>query len=196
MRIGGGSAGGRRVRGRRRRRGEAGLRPTSSRVRLAIFSMLGPGGLSGLNVLDLYAGTGAMGFEALSRGADSAEFVELNERRCKQIKTAAEELGFSDRSTVRRGRCERVTKTLTNNFDIVFIDPPYADNPFAEVIGNLDEAEILNPGATIFAEHSSRTELEDRYGRLERTDSRRYGDTAISTYRLMNTRMNNEGSGT
>ncbi|MFP6595773.1 MAG: 16S rRNA (guanine(966)-N(2))-methyltransferase RsmD [Dehalococcoidia bacterium] len=196
MRIGGGSAGGRRVRGRRTRRGEAGLRPTSSRVRLAIFSMLGPGGLSGLNVLDLYAGTGAMGFEALSRGADSAEFVELNERRCKQIKTAAEELGFSDRSTVRRGRCERVTKTLTNNFDIVFIDPPYADNPFAEVIGNLDEAEILNPGATIFAEHSSRTELEDRYGRLERTDSRRYGDTAISTYRLMNTRMNNEGSGT
>jgi len=196
MRIGGGSAGGRRVRGRRTRRGEAGLRPTSSRVRLAIFSMLGPGGLSGLNVLDLYAGTGALGFEALSRGADSAEFVELNERRCKQIKTAAEELGFSDRSTVRRGRCERVTKTLTNNFDIVFIDPPYADNPFAEVIGNLDEAEILNPGATIFAEHSSRTELEDRYGRLERTDSRRYGDTAISTYRLMNTRMNNEGSGT
>jgi 16S rRNA (guanine966-N2)-methyltransferase len=196
MRIGGGSAGGRRVRGRRTRRGEAGLRPTSSRVRLAIFSMLGPGGLSGLNVLDLYAGTGAMGFEALSRGAESAEFVELNERRCKEIKEAAEELGFGDRSTVRRGRCERVTKTLMSNFDIVFIDPPYADNPFAEVIGNLDEAEILNPGATIFAEHSSRTELEDRYGRLERSDSRRYGDTAISTYRLKKTEMNTEGSGT
>jgi 16S rRNA (guanine(966)-N(2))-methyltransferase RsmD len=154
--------------------------------------MLGPGGLSGLNVLDLYAGTGAMGFEALSRGADSAEFIELIERRCEEIKTAAEELGFEDRSTVRRGRCERVTKTLTSHFDIVFIDPPYADNPFAEVIGNLDEAEILNPGVTIFAEHSSRTELEDRYGRLERTDNRRYGDTAISTYRLMNT----EGSET
>jgi len=192
MRIGGGSAGGRRVRGRRTRRGEPGLRPTSSRVRLAIFSMLGPGGLSGLNVLDLYAGTGAMGFEALSRGADSAEFVELNERRCKEIKNAAEELGFGDRSRVLRGRCERITKTLTMNFDIVFIDPPYANNPFAEVIGNLDGAEILNPGATIFAEHLSRTELEDRYGRLERTDSRRYGDTAISTYRL----VNNEGTGT
>ena len=192
MRIGGGSAGGRRVRGRRTRRGEAGLRPTSSRVRLAIFSMLGPGGLSGLNVLDLYAGTGAMGFEALSRGADSAEFVELNERRCREIKNAAEELGFGDRSTVLRGRCGPITKTLTGNFDIVFIDPPYANNPFAEVIGNLDGAEILNPGATIFAEHSSRTELEDQYGRLERTDNRRYGDTAISTYRL----LNNEETGT
>jgi 16S rRNA (guanine966-N2)-methyltransferase len=192
MRIGGGSAGGRRVRGRRTRRGEAGLRPTSSRVRLAIFSMLGPGGLSGLNVLDLYAGTGAMGFEALSRGADSAEFVELNERRCREIKNAAEELGFGDRSTVLRGRCGPITKTLTGNFDIVFIDPPYANNPFAEVIGNLDGAEILNPGATIFAEHSSRTELEDQYGRLERTDNRRYGDTAISTYRL----VNNEETGT
>jgi 16S rRNA (guanine966-N2)-methyltransferase len=186
MRIGGGSAGGRRVRGRRTRRGEAGLRPTSSRVRLAIFSMLGPGGLSGLNVLDLYAGTGAMGFEALSRGADSAEFVELNEKRCKEIKNGAEELGFGDRSTVLKGRCEWITKNLTRNFDIVFMDPPYANNPFAEVLGNLDGSQILNPGATIFAEHSSRTELEDRYGRLERTDTRRYGDTAISTYRLVN----------
>jgi 16S rRNA (guanine(966)-N(2))-methyltransferase RsmD len=148
--------------------------------------MLGPGGLSGLNVLDLYAGTGAMGFEALSRGADSAEFVELNEKRCKEIKIGAEKLGFGDRSSVLRGRCERITKTLTRNFDIVFMDPPYANNPVAEVIGNLDGSQILNPGATIFAEHSSRTELEDRYGRLQRTDTRRYGDTAISTYRLVN----------
>ena len=185
MRIGGGSAGGRRI-GRRSggRRGEAGLRPTSSRVRLAIFSMLGPGSLSGFSVLDLYAGTGALGFEALSRGADTAEFVEQDERRCRDIKEAAVELGFGDQTTVRRGRCERVTTTLTNRYDIVFIDPPYADDPFAEVIRNLDEADVLNPDAVIFAEHSSRTELEQRYGRLEQTDSRTYGDTAVSTYRL------------
>ncbi len=184
MRIGGGIAGGRRVGGRRGRgRGGAGLRPTSSRVRLAIFSMLGPGGLDGIRVLDLYAGTGAMGLEALSRGAESAEFVEQNERRCRDIAEAAEELGFGDRATVRRGRSERITKVLTNRFDVVFIDPPYRDDPFAEVIGNLDEAGVLNPEVTIFAEHSSRTELEERYGRLERTDNRRYGDTAVSTYR-------------
>jgi len=185
MRIGGGSAGGRRVRGRGQRRGETGLRPTSSRVRLAIFSMLGPGGLSGLSVLDLYAGTGAMGLEALSRGAYSAMFVELNERRCRDISEAVIELGFSEQSTVRKGRCERVSTTLTGKFDIVFIDPPYADDPFAEVMRNLDEADVLNLKATIFAEHSIKTELEDRYGRLEKTDSRRYGDTAISTYRLL-----------
>ncbi len=195
MRIGGGSAGGRRVTrtsartsgGRRGRgRGSTGLRPTSSRVRLAIFSMLGPGGLEGIRVLDLYAGTGAMGLEALSRGAESAEFVEQNERRCRDITEAASQFGFGDLVTVRRGRCERITKMLTKRFDLVFIDPPYRDDPFAEVIGNLDEMDALNPGVTIFAEHSSRTELEDRYGRLERTDSRRYGDTAVSTYRLMN----------
>ncbi|MDA1257004.1 MAG: 16S rRNA (guanine(966)-N(2))-methyltransferase RsmD [Chloroflexi bacterium] len=182
MRIGGGEAGGRRIGGRRR--GQAGLRPTSSRVRLAIFSMLGPGGLDGVDVLDLYAGTGAMGFEALSRGARRAEFVELNERRCKDITEAAERLGFTDRVTVLRGRCERITATLTDRFDVVFIDPPYEDVPFAEVIGNLDNADALNPDATIFAEHSVRTELEDRYGRLERTDQRRYGDSAVSTYRI------------
>lgn len=185
MRIGGGSAGGRRVGGRRgRSRGTTGLRPTSSRVRLAIFSMLGPGGLGGFSVLDLYAGTGVMGLEALSRGADRAVFVEQNQRLCMDITEAAEALGFSDRATVRRGRCERITTMLTSRFDVVFIDPPYRDEPFAEVIGNLDEADALNPGVTIFAEHSSRTELEDRYGRLEKTDSRRYGDTAVSTYRL------------
>ena len=185
MRIGGGSAGGRRVGGRRGRgRENPGLRPTSSRVRLAIFSMLGPGGLDGCDVLDLYASTGAMGLEALSRGADSAMFVELNERRCGEIREATNQLGFGDLSTVRRGRCERVTATLTNRFDVVFIDPPYEDDPFAEVIGNLDEGGSLNPGVTIFAEHSARTELEDRYGRLVRTDRRRYGDTAVSTYRL------------
>ena len=185
MRIGGGSAGGRRVGGRRGRgRGTTGLRPTSSRVRLAIFSMLGPGGLGGFSVLDLYAGTGVMGLEALSRGADRVVFVEQNQRLCRDITEAAETLGFSERATVRRGRCERVTTMLTNRFDVVFIDPPYRDEPFAEVIGNLDETDALNPGVTIFAEHSSRTELEDRYGRLEKTDSRRYGDTAVSTYRL------------
>jgi|TARA_B100000959_G_scaffold287091_1_gene369271 16S rRNA (guanine966-N2)-methyltransferase len=147
--------------------------------------MLGPGGLSGLSVLDLYAGTGAMGLEALSRDADSAVFVELNERRCREITKAAKELGFAEISTVRRGRCERVSATLTCRFDIVFIDPPYAYDPFSEVIGNLDETDVLNPGATIFAEHSTSTELEDMYGRLKRTDSRRYGDTAISTYHLL-----------
>lgn len=185
MRIGGGRAGGRKIGGRRGRgRGSAGLRPTSSRVRLAIISMLGPDGLDGLDVLDLYAGTGAMGLEALSRGAKRAEFVELSERRCGDITEAAKALGFADSVTVRRGRCERVTATLASRFDVVFIDPPYDDNPFAEVIGNLDRADALNPGATVFAEHSTRTELEDRYGRLERTDRRRYGDTAVSTYRL------------
>ena len=183
MRIGGGSAGGRKVgNGRRGRRGEAGLRPTSSRVRLAIFSMLGPETLSGLSVLDLYAGTGALGLEALSRGADTAEFVDQNERRCRDIKEAAIHLGFRDQVTIRRGRCERVITSLTNRYDIVFIDPPYADDPFAKVMSNLDESLVLNPGALIFAEHSRRTDLEDRYGSLKRTDSRTYGDTAVSTY--------------
>ena len=68
--------------------------------------------------------------------------------------------------------------------DVWYSDPPYRDDPCAEVSGNLDEADALNPGVTIVAEHSSRTALEDRYGRLEKTDSRQYGDTAVSTYRL------------
>ena len=113
-RISGGSKRGRKF----RTHGGVGLRPTSEKVRSAIFSLIGPESVNGARVLDLYAGTGALGIEALSRGAASAEFVESDPTRCQYIRRAVEDLGFADRSRITRGRVERVLRTIRARFDL------------------------------------------------------------------------------
>ena len=158
------------------------LRPTSGLVRNALFSMLGPGGVEGRRVLDLYAGTGALGLEALRRGARRAEFVEVDERLCRAIRTAASREGFAGRTRVYQGRVERVLQRLEGGYEVVFIDPPYADDPYAQVLAALGGRGVLAPGAVVFAEHDRRRELDDAYSGLRRESTRRYGDTAVSIY--------------
>lgn len=178
MRIGGGDA-----RGRRLKSGRKGIRPTTARVKSALFSMLGPGGPAGRRVLDLFAGSGALGVEALSRGAVRAEFVEADERRCQEIRGILTELGMAERARVHCGDATKVSRRLDGEFDIVFIDPPYEKDPFEEVLSALNERGALAEDAVIFAEHSVRLVLPERLpgARLERR--RRYGDTAVSVYR-------------
>ncbi len=145
--------------------------------------MLGPGGVEGKRVLDLYAGTGGLGLEALRHGAVFAEFVDSDRRRCAEIVAEAERLGYGGRCRVHQAPVERVYPRLEGGYDIVFIDPPYADDPFEEVLGQLGHAgTILNDDATVFAEHSRRRELEERYGRLVRRSVRNYGDTTVTVF--------------
>ena len=159
------------------------VRPTTGRVRGALISMLGPGGAEGKRVLDLYAGTGGLGLEALRHGADFAEFVESDRRRCAEITAETERLGYGDRCRVHRAQVERVFERLDGRYDVVFIDPPYADDPFAEVLGRLGgDEKLLSDGATVFAEHGRRTELGERYGRLIRRSVKKYGDTSVSVF--------------
>ncbi|MBI4218572.1 MAG: 16S rRNA (guanine(966)-N(2))-methyltransferase RsmD [Chloroflexi bacterium] len=180
MRIGGGEAGGRKLRHHLKH-----LRPTSERVRLALFSMLGPDGAIGKRVLDLYAGTGAFGLEALSRGASWTEFVERDERACEVIRSSINELGFSSRSKVHRGQAHSVVTRLEGPFDIVFADPPYAEDPFADVFETLVERGSLAPSATVIAEHSKRRVLPETLEGLRQIDRRAYGDTAVTVYRFV-----------
>ncbi len=148
-----------------------------------MFSMLGPGGAEGKSVLDLYAGTGALGLEALSRGAERAEFVEVDFRRRREISEAARELGYAERVQVRGGGAEQVTRGLSGRFDIVFIDPPYGEDPFRTLFENLASAGALKEDAVVFAEHATRTPLEEAYAGVGRTAEHRYGDTTVSVYR-------------
>ena len=153
-------------------------------VRGALFSMLGPGGVEGRRVLDLYAGTGALGLEALRRGAGFVEFVELDRRRFQAISDAVEREGVGTvRYRVHRGRAERWIRRLTGRYDIVFIDPPYSDDPFNAILGGLGGQDKLSAGAVVFAEHDRRRSLEDHYPGLSRERTRLYGDTAVSIYR-------------
>jgi len=178
LRIGGGNA-----RGRRLKTGRRAFRPTTARVKSALFSMLGPGGPAGGRVLDLFAGTGALGAEALSRGAAWAEFVEIDERRCREIRRGLRGLGMEERGRVHCGDAAVVAGRLDGEFDIMFIDPPYGEDPFEKVLSALDERGALADGAVVFAEHGVRLELPERLPGVRLDRRRRYGDTVVSVYR-------------
>jgi 16S rRNA (guanine966-N2)-methyltransferase len=179
LRITGGIHRGRRLRSS----GGAGLRPTSDRVRSAIFSILGQDAAEGARVLDLYAGTGALGLEALSRGAAQADFVEASARRCQQIREHLRELSLAEKGKVYAGRVERVLASLSGGYDLVLADPPYEMDSWDSLMALLNEGGLLNEDCFVVVEHRHDTELAGEYGKLFLVTRRRYGDTAVSIYR-------------
>ena len=177
MRVIAGAFGGRTLRAPA---GDA-TRPTSDRVREALFSMLGA--LDGARVLDLYAGTGALGIEALSRGAAAAVFVERDPRAVKVLRANLEVLGLGrDRAEVRpgdAGQALRNARTGGEAYDLVLLDPPYKLAPaLGPELGD-DLQSLLTPGARVVAESDRRAPLELA---LPRTHLRRYGDTVIAIH--------------
>ena len=178
-RITGGSERGRRLRSPKGK----GLRPTSERVRAAIFSMIGREAVEGARVLDLYAGTGALGIEALSRGATWADFVESHPRRCQDIRDSLKEMSLETQGRVYRAKVERALDVLEGGYDLVLIDPPYDLDPWNNLMDQLDGGSLLRESALVIAEHHRDLQMAERYGRLTRSTSRRHGDTSISIYR-------------
>ena len=160
------------------------LRPTSDRVRGALFSILGVDAVDGARVLDLYAGTGALGIEALSRGAMFVDFVEVNARLARQIRENLAELSLAERGRVHRARVGSVLESLCDTYDLVFADPPYDVDDWEPLMNRLQERRLLAEGALITAEHRYNTVLAKQFGKLTLWTSRRYGDTSISIYRL------------
>ena len=178
LRITGGELRGRRLRSAR----GSGLRPTTERVRGAIFSIVGRDAVDGARVLDLYAGTGALGIEALSRGAVWADFVESNSGRSREIRDRLRELDLDDRSRVHAGKTLRIVGTLSTAYDLVFADPPYELDEWESAMSLLHARGLVKEGGQVVAEHGGATSLADAYGGLRLTTSRRYGDTAVSIY--------------
>jgi 16S rRNA (guanine966-N2)-methyltransferase len=177
MRVIAGELGGRRLRSPR----GAGTRPTSERVREALFSMLGD--LSGLRVLDLFAGSGALGIEALSRGAAAATFVERSPRALGALRGNIAALGLSERARVVEGDALAALR-LPGEYDLVFLDPPYAAaRPLA---GALERgiAGVLAAGGRVVSESDRRAPLE--LG-LPLRRERRYGDTMIRIHETSET---------
>ena len=178
VRISGGQLKGRKL----RPSGGPGLRPTAERVRQAIFSILGPLAVS--RVLELYAGTGIFGLEALSREADWVDFVESSRVRSRQIGASLEELGLEGRANVSSYTVERALGVVNGPYDLVFADPPYNQDPWAWLMPRLVEERLMSESGVVVAEHSSGTDLETEYGTLTLGGVHRYGDTAISIYRM------------
>jgi 16S rRNA (guanine(966)-N(2))-methyltransferase RsmD len=178
MRVIAGRFGGRRLTAPRGRE----TRPTSDRVREALFSVLGS--VSGVRVLDLYAGTGALGIEALSRGAADATYVESARPALAALRENLASLGLEGAARVvaRPVAACASAGALPGPFDLVFADPPYAalaDVPPA--VSALVAAGALAPGARVVVEHAARDAAPDIAG-LSRRPTRTYGDTAVTIY--------------
>ena len=166
-----------------RRNTRSDLRPTTSKVKSAIFSMLGPAGPQGLRVLDIYAGTGAFGIEALQRGATNATFIEQNGRRCADIEKALEKYKFAMQGSVQKGRALNSVGRLKGEFDLIFADPPYNLVEFESLFELVHNAHLISPNAIAFLEHSKMTDLPDSLPGLSLYTHKLYGDTAISVYK-------------
>jgi 16S rRNA (guanine966-N2)-methyltransferase len=157
-----------------------GTRPTSDKVRGAIFNVLGQF-FDGGRVLDLYAGTGALALEALSRGCALATCVEASPGAAATILENARACAMADRvNVVRRRVADALPGLAAATFDLAFLDPPYAEGPEG-ALSQLDR--VLRPGARVVAEHDRRAPPAERFGRLLVEDRRAYGDTGISIYR-------------
>jgi len=177
MRVTGGS-----LKGRKLRAPREGARPTSDRVREALFARIDPEGAA---VLDLYAGTGALGIEALSRGAERVAFVERSARCAEVLRQNLESLELAGRCEVVVAETLRALSRLGERgrrFDLVLLDPPYASDEATGALAALARSELLPEGAMVVLESSRRRPPAAVEG-LERIDERRYGDTLITRLR-------------
>ncbi|HYX26428.1 MAG TPA: 16S rRNA (guanine(966)-N(2))-methyltransferase RsmD [Thermoanaerobaculia bacterium] len=161
-----------------------GARPTEGRVREALFSIWRER-LEGARVLDLFAGSGAVALEALSRGALSALAVDADLRKVKIVQGNADRLGerlLEIRRLNLPAGLARLVEQGAGPFDLVFADPPYGFDAYADLLQGV--VPLLAPDAEMAAEHSARRELPLEAGPLTRVDVRRYGESAVSFYRL------------
>jgi len=183
MRVVAGKFGGRKIAALRGLK----LRPTSDRLRETLFDILGPMVKDSV-FLDLFAGTGAVGIEALSRGARQCIFVEVHPAAVSLIGRNVKALGIIEGAAVISADARRALEKLESrrsHVDLAFVDPPYDHSrAYDETLGFLGTANLLAPRGCVIAEHARRRTLAERYGELERVRMVLQGDAALSFYRL------------
>jgi 16S rRNA (guanine966-N2)-methyltransferase len=170
------------AKGRRLKSPRPGVRPTSDLVRGAVFDALEAQGADLSRVLDLYAGSGALGIEALSRGASWCDFVERDAANAALIRENLRLTGLEERAKVHRMAVERAAARLEGPYSLVLADPPYNDEGALAAIAAIARSPLLAEDATLVLEQASRRAPPERLGRLGRLWSRRYGDTQLTIY--------------
>ncbi len=167
------------------------VRPTTDRLRETLFNVLTggiPDALAGTIWLDLFAGTGAVGIEALSRGAHQVYFVESSAAASGVIRANLKSLGIDEGAEVLEqevGLALRRLDSQAGSFDFCFLDPPYKqERAYEETLGFLSQSSVLKPSSMVIAEHDKRFDPGDRFGALERYRSLRQGDAVLSFYRI------------
>jgi 16S rRNA (guanine966-N2)-methyltransferase len=153
-------------------------------MRGALFSALDSLGADFARVLDLYAGTGALGIEALSRGAGWCDFVERDKAMAEIIRENLRLTGFEGNAKVHALSAERASARLSGPYTLVLADPPYADAGARDVLAALAASPLISDTAMVVLEHSAREEPAAALGRLQLVKSLRHGDSAASIYCL------------
>lgn len=164
------------------------VRPTSSKIRQALFNILGAR-VQEARVLDLFGGTGLMGIEALSRGAAELTTIEVERKLATNILNAFEKLSFENARVVQGDVREKLGELKGNKFDIIFADPPY-QSPFAKTTINLvDRYELLSPNGIMIIEHNvdTRIPMPEKVS-IRLTSERTYGNTCLSFFELDNSK--------
>ena len=162
-------------------------RPTSDRVREAIFNIISMR-IGGAEVLDLFAGTGAYGLEALSRGAGRAVFADVDRDAILTLKRNIQACRLQAKTKIFQWDIKKSLnrlKTIAPAFNLVFMDPPYDQNLIRPGLENLLACECLAKGACIVIEHGSRESLPESQDLIQLTDQRRYGKTIVSFFAYM-----------
>ena len=160
-------------------------RPTSDKVKGALYNIIAPY-IGDSSVLDMFAGTGSLGIEALSRGAASAVFFDRSQQCCGIIKENLQHTKLTDKASVYTidftAGIEKMYKE-GRKFDIIIMDPPYNKNFIQEALKLLTINDIMMDDGVIIAEHSIKDELPESCGRIKAIDTRKYGDTMITIYK-------------
>ena len=168
------------------------LRPTADRLRETVFNVFTaghPAALEGSVWLDLYAGTGAVGIEALSRGASMVYFVESSLKAADLIRQNLKSLGVSSGAQVLNQEVSRSFKALeagTTAADYVFLDPPYRmENEYSQTLASLEASSLVGAQTIVLAEHDKRFDPGETFGALQRYRKLVQGDAALSFYRKL-----------
>ncbi|MBI4608735.1 MAG: 16S rRNA (guanine(966)-N(2))-methyltransferase RsmD, partial [Candidatus Rokubacteria bacterium] len=160
-------------------------RPTSDRIRIACLDTLAPW-LPGARFLDLFAGAGAVGIEALSRGCAECVFVETDHAAMAALCSNLEQLGLAGRARVLRRDARSAVELLKREgarFAAMFLDPPYRSALAAETLARLADGTLLAPGGVVVVQHLTKAPLPERVGSLTAFKGRRFGETTLTFFR-------------
>ena len=161
------------------------VRPTIDRVKESLFNMINPY-IRESNVLDLFAGTGSLGIECLSRGAKNCVFVDKSRESINIVKSNVKKARVENESTILNIDFKDAVKRLSTQnqkFDVIFMDPPYYENMFIDCLKSIDELNLLHEDGIIVVEHDTKDQFEETIGRLVKTRDKKYGNTTMTFYK-------------
>ncbi|HMM41610.1 MAG TPA: 16S rRNA (guanine(966)-N(2))-methyltransferase RsmD [Thermomicrobiales bacterium] len=179
MRVISGEARGRKLKAPR---SQGVTRPMADKIKEALFSVLASLGVEYDRVLDLYAGSGSVGIEALSRGASWCDFVDRDQHAVRAIRDNLAHVGFADRGKIHPVAVLTAIRAVRGPYDVVFFDPPYADPEIHATLVTLSESAAVRDGTIVAIGHSPRVEMPERLGRLALLRERRHGDSCFAVY--------------